>query len=153
MIGRLNILKLIIFFVLLVFSVPSKAATYYFSSSIGSDSYSSIQAQNQATPWQTIGKLNSIMSSLLPGDLVLFKRGDTFSGTITVGISGSSGHPITFGAYGDRKSKVILDNRLTITGWVSLGGNIWEASNASLQSQPSSLFVDNKPMSLGRYPN
>jgi parallel beta-helix repeat protein len=153
MIGRLNILKLIIFFVLLVFSIPNKAATYYFSSSIGSDIYSSAQAQNQATPWQTISKLNSIMNSLLPGDMVLFKRGDTFSGTITVGVSGSSGHPITFGAYGSGNSKVILDNRLTITGWVSLGGNIWEASNPSLQTQPTSLFVDNKSMPLGRYPN
>lgn len=153
MIGRLNIIKLIIFFVLLVYSISNKAATYYFSSSIGSDSYSSVQAQNQATPWQTVSKLNSIMSSLLPGDLVLFKRGDTFSGTITVGVSGSLGHPITFGAYGSGNSKVILDNRLIITGWVSLGGNIWEASNASLLIQPTALFVDNKPMPLGRYPN
>ena len=153
MIGRLKILKFILLFVLIVISVTGKAVTYYFSSSTGSDNYTSDQAKNQSTPWQTIGKLNSIMSSLQPGDIVLFKRGDTFPGTITIGVSGSPGHPITFGTYGVENSKVILDNRLQITGWVNLGGNIWEASNTGLQSQPSSLFVDNKPMALGRYPN
>ena len=151
--GMLNGIRVILLSLLMMISNSIKASTYYFSSSTGSDSYNSSQAKNQATPWQTIAKLNSIMSSLLPGDVVLFKRGDTFSGTITVGASGSSGHPIAFGAYGPGTSKAILDNRLSLTGWTNLGGNIWEASNSNLQSQPTALFVDNNPMPLGRYPN
>ena len=151
--GRLNGLKAIIMLMCLMVSVSVDASIYYFSSSTGSDSYTSDQAKNQSTPWQTINKLNAIMSTLQPGDMVLFKRGDTFSGSITIGVSGTLGHPITFGAYGSGTSKVILDNRLALSGWTNLGGNIWEASNASLQSQPTALFVDNTLMALGRYPN
>jgi len=151
--GWLKGLRAILLFVCLMTSVSIDASIYYFSSSTGSDNYTSTQAKNQSTPWQTINKLNTIMSTLQPGDMVLFKRGDTFPGTINITVSGTAGNPITFGAYGTGTSKVILDNRLTLTGWTNLGGNIWEASNASLQSQPTALFVDNVLMALGRYPN
>ena len=151
--GKLNAIKGMILCGLLMVNFSVRAATYYFSSSTGSDNYTVLQAHNQATPWQSINKLNTIMSTLLPGDVVSFKRGDTFSGTITVGVSGNSGHPITFSTYGTGTSKAILDNRLALTGWTSLGGNVWEASNVALQSQPTALFVDNNPMPLGRYPN
>jgi parallel beta-helix repeat protein len=151
--GKLSIIKGIILWGLLMVSFSIKASSYYFSSSTGSDSYTAVQAKNQATPWQSINKLNSIMSTLLPGDVVSFKRGDTFSGTITVGVSGSSGLPITFGVYGTGTSKAIFDNRLTLSGWTNLGGNIWEASNTAMLSQPTALFVDNNLRALGRFPN
>src|SRR3712207_2097522 len=76
------------------------ATNYYFSSVSGDDSRTSNQAQNPSTPWKTIDKLNTIFASLLPGDSVLFKRGETFYGSIIVGKSGTSILPITIGAYG-----------------------------------------------------
>ena len=106
--------------VFLIFAITSNATTYYFSSSLGNDSYTSTQAQSQATPWKSISKLNSTI--LITGDIVLFKSGDTFYGTLTPKASG-----ITFGAYGTG-AKPIITGLTTISAWTSLGGNIWEAS-------------------------
>lgn len=150
--GAGKILIAFIVFIVLNSSIL-QAATYYFSSSMGSDNYTSVQAKNQATPWQTINKLNAIMSTLLPGDSVLFKSGDSFPGSITIGVSGTAGHPITFGAYGSGTSKPVLDNRLSLTGWVSLGGNIWESTSSDLNGQPTALMIDDVLKPLGRYPN
>lgn len=169
-------MKKIFYILLFLFSFNAsllRAATYYFSSSTGSDSYTTVQAQDQATPWQTISKLNEIMGTLLPGDKVLFLRGDSFPGTITIGASGSASNPITFGAYGSGTSKPILDNRLVLTGWTDLGGNIWEYgatsseptappsanlenqqfSGSSLTSMPTALMINDVLQPLGRYPN
>ena len=142
-------------FIVVYLSIISnlQAVSYYFSSSTGLDSYSAIQAKNQSTPWQTINKLNSIMGALLPGDSVLFKRGDSFPGSITVGVSGTAGHPITFGSYGTATSKPKLDGRLDLTGWTDLGGHIWEVTNNSLTSQPTALMINEVLQPLGRYPN
>src|SRR5215218_5043530 len=92
-------------FVCLVVNV--QARTFYFSSSVGDDNRSSDQAQSSSTPWRSIQKLNSIFSLLAPGDQVLFKKGDVFTGSIQVTRSGASGAPILFGAYGDGAKPVI----------------------------------------------
>lgn len=105
------------------------ATTYYFSSSTGLDSRTSAQAQNPATPWQTLTKLNSIFSSLNAGDNILFKRGDIFYGSITVNKSGTIVSPITLGAYGTG-AKPIITGFKAITAWTNLGSNIWESTSA-----------------------
>src|SRR6476646_11511365 len=81
-------------------TVNASATNYYFSSSSGDDNRSSSQAQSSSTPWRSISKLNSIFSTLNGGDVIYFKRGDYFYGSITVSKSGSSGLPIKFDAYG-----------------------------------------------------
>src|SRR5438309_9195838 len=91
----------------------ANAKTYYFSAS-GSDSYSATQAQSQSTPWKTITKLNAIFSILQPGDKVLFKRGDSFYGSIVIKKSGTSSAPITFGAYGSG-AKPIITGFITVS--------------------------------------
>lgn len=68
--------------------------TYYFSSSTGNDS----NAGNEANPFQTITKLNSLV--LAAGDKILFKKGDTFIGQIVVSYSGTNGFPIIYDSYG-----------------------------------------------------
>lgn len=73
-----------------------EATTYYVDATGGDDSNG---GTNSAAPWKTVGKI--VISSFSPGDSVLFKRGETWSGTIlTVPSSGSAGNPITFGDYG-----------------------------------------------------
>ena len=52
-------------------------------------------------------KLNSFFYSLAAGESVLFKRGETFSGAITVNQSGSAGNPIVISAYGTGANPVI----------------------------------------------
>ena len=82
--------------VLLMFCFVQSYAqkTYYFSSSFGSDS----NLGSEASPFQTISKLNSLV--LVPGDKILFKKGDTFIGQILVSYSGTSGSPIVYDSYG-----------------------------------------------------
>ncbi|MDO9554603.1 hypothetical protein, partial [Rhodonellum sp.] len=86
----------LLFFVCLV-AYPS---TFHFSSSLGDDTRSNAQAQNENTPWKSIQKLNSIFSTLQPGDKILFKNGDAFYGTLSITKSGTAGAPISFGSYG-----------------------------------------------------
>ncbi len=73
------------------------AATYYVDSANGNDSYTNAQAQNQSTPWKTIAKVNN--STFQPGDNILFKRGQIWREQLNPPSSGTSGNPITFGAY------------------------------------------------------
>lgn len=68
-------------------------ATYYISTS----GLTSNNGTTSATPWP-ISKFTT--TSFVAGDNILFKKGDTFSGTFTFARSGSSGSPITIDAYG-----------------------------------------------------
>lgn len=56
-------------------------------------------------PWEFAPSMDSASgvsdgTTLVAGDSVLFKGGDTWTETITVGSSGSAGLPITYGSYG-----------------------------------------------------
>ena len=116
------------FFTLLFvfFLCSAQAATYYFSSVSGDDSRTSTHAQSTSTPWKSLNKLNSFFGSLLPGDFVLFNRGETFYGTITVNKSGTSSAPITIGAYGTG-DKPVITGLTTLTSWVDVGNGIYES--------------------------
>ena len=80
--------KTILFLLLLVTITNSYARKFYFSAA-GSDSYTTTQAQNQATPWQTLRKLTSLTTGtngttvFRAGDTICFKRGDVFYGSST----------------------------------------------------------------------
>jgi hypothetical protein len=83
--------------------VPSlrQRSKYYFSS-LGNDATGN---GSLASPWQSIGKFNTL--SLRPGDSALFRAGDTFTGKMwldandagTNGI-GSLVAPVTIGSFG-----------------------------------------------------
>jgi parallel beta-helix repeat protein len=53
-----------------------------------------------AFPWKTIAQVNSGTTLLNPGDSVLFKRGQSFSGRLTISRSGSATAPIVYSNYG-----------------------------------------------------
>jgi parallel beta-helix repeat protein len=123
---------------------------FYFSSASGDDNRSASQAQNPNTPWRTLGKLNSIFSTLNAGDAVLFNRGEVFEGSINVTKSGSS-NPIIFSSYGNG-NKPVLNGTVALSNWDYLGGNLWEASCNS--SSPVNLVIYNGALQgMGRYPN
>ena len=71
------------------------SAVYYVDSVNGLDTNT---GTDTAHPWKTIAKVNE--SSFRPDDRVLFLRGNTWREQLTVPSAGTSGHPITFGAYG-----------------------------------------------------
>src|SRR6478672_4758211 len=124
-----NLLILLLLTELALLSIQTKATNYYFSSTDGDDSRTSAQAQSFSTPWKTIDKLNSFFSSLQPGDVVLFKRGDVFYGSISIKKSGGSGSPISFDAYGSG-AKPIITGFTDVTSWSNIGSNLWMSSNS-----------------------
>ena len=85
--------------------IKNSRTIYYVSNSVGNDSNSGLSAN---APWKTLKKVNG--NSFLPGDAVLFKRGDSWNGTLVPTSSGEAGKPILFGAYGDEKERPIIEN-------------------------------------------
>jgi hypothetical protein len=99
-------------------ALPARATTYFVAAA-GSDANSGTDA---AHPWQTISKVNGAAFSA--GDSVLFHRGDAWYGTsLVVPFSGSSGSPITFGAYGSGANPILKGSTLLATGSFTLVPN------------------------------
>lgn len=91
-------------------SITGTTGTTYFVDATGGNDGSA--GTSESTAWQTIAKLNA--STFNPGDTILFKRGETWTGTkLTVPSSGTSGHPITFADYGSG-AKPIIDGNDTV---------------------------------------
>jgi Bacterial Ig domain len=84
-------------------NVNNGPATYYVSSSLGSDSNTGTDTSH---PWQTVSKAAGVLSSLHPGDRLLFNGGDVWSETMTFGdtpqhaVVGSAAAPVYVGRYG-----------------------------------------------------
>jgi hypothetical protein len=137
--------------ILLFLSLNAHATDYYVSNT-GSDAAA---GTSTGTAWQTISKVNTIFSTLQPGDRILFKRGDTFTGTLIPTASGSSGNPITIGAYGTGDEPIIT-GAATVTAWTSLGSNLYVTTNAITASTSLKLHmvtINGVPFAQGRYPN
>ena len=141
----------ILFLTAILLTVNASATNYYFSSSSGDDNRSSAQAQSSATPWKTLSKLNSIFSILKGGDIVYFKRGDVFYGSITPSTSGSSGLPITFDAYGTG-NKPIITGFTAIGSWTSIGSGRFQAVLSSGLSTLNVVTINGNFQPIGRYP-
>ncbi len=98
---------------------PALATTYYVAAA-GSDLNN---GTSTGTPWQTIAKVNAATFSA--GDSVLFNRGDAWYGTsLVVPSSGTSGAPITFGAYGSGANPIVKGSTLLGTGSFTLAPNL-----------------------------
>jgi len=147
MLFRISI-KTLCLLAFVLFAFTARATNYYLSNS-GNDANS---GTDPSFPWQTLNKLNSF-KNLKPGDNVLFKRGDTFYGSITVSNSGSAGNLITYEAYGTGANPVIT-GFTNVNNWTNLGGNIWESTNAvSTLMTCNMVAIDGVNTPMGRYPN
>ncbi|MEP7251248.1 MAG: right-handed parallel beta-helix repeat-containing protein [Ginsengibacter sp.] len=138
--------------VALFFCTWSKANNYYFSSASGNDSYTPVQASSPSTPWQTLNKLNAILSTLKYGDSILFKRGEIFDGSIAVSASGSAAFPIVFTAYG-KGTKPVINGFTTLAKWTLSNNNIYECINTSLLNSLNMVTINGVQQARGRYPN
>lgn len=132
---------------MVLLSILSFSATYYISNT-GNDSNSGLTT---TAAWQSLAKVNA--SSFNPGDQILFKKGDSWYGTLTIKQSGTAGNPITFGAYGTGANPIIT-GFTTVTGWTNLGNNIWESTNAvSTLSTCNMVVINGESTPMGRWPN
>jgi len=140
--------SLLLLFVVLIFSFAANARTFYVSN-LGNDGNSGLTT---SAPWKTLAKVSSY-TGLVGGDAVLFNRGEVFYGQLIINNSGSSGNPITIGAYGTGANPVIT-GFTSVSSWTNLGSNIWESTSA-VSTLPTCNMVTinrvNTPM--GRYPN
>ena len=142
---RMKILLLLTFF----FLCTTVSATDYYISASGNDANTGLTI---STPWKTITKVNSAFANMKPGDQILFNRGDTFYGSLVISKSGTSGSPITIGAYGAGE-KPIITGFTTVTAWTNLGNNIWESANAvSPLSTCNMVVINGLNTPMGRYP-
>lgn len=137
---------------LLSVSVAASGATYYVSSVSGNDSYTAAQAQSQATPWATLSKVNSFFSSLNPGDQVLLQAGSVFTGPLLVTKSGTATQLITISIYGTGPAPII-NGFTSLTGWVSVGGNVWQAPCTGCGLRVNMVSIADSSQHMGRYPN
>ena len=138
--------------ILLVTSQSSSGKNFYFSNSIGDDTRTTTQAQSSTTPWKSISKLNSIFTSLLPGDSVLFKRGEVFYGSINVTKSGTSTQPIIISAYGSGQ-KPIISGFSSLSSWTSIGNGIYQCAATACNTTVNMVTVNGVQKAIGRYPN
>jgi parallel beta-helix repeat protein len=110
------------------------AATYYVDATNSNDANTGL---SEATPWKTIAKVNA--SSFVPGDQILFKRGEIWREQLTVPSSGSSGNPITIGAYGSGELPVINGSNLISSGWTQYRSTVWQAA---VTTRPNQIFFN-----------
>lgn len=114
----------------------SAYATSYYVSETGNDDATGTSPE---TPWQTIDKVNSVV--YLPGDEILFKRGETWRmEELLVSSSGKVDNPVTYGPYGEGENPQLLGSLLA-GSWTKITGNIW-ASVAAISTNPRSVGYD-----------
>jgi parallel beta-helix repeat protein len=139
-----QIFKNSLFIIFLFFySYYSNGATYFISAE-GDDNNSGKSLQEA---WRTIERVNNLMP--VAGDSILFRRGDTWIGTITVKASGKEDAPIFYGAYGEG-DKPLIKGSVEIKGWSNYSGNIYKAS---VDFPVEQLFVNGSRATIARYPD
>lgn len=134
--------------IILFLLLQTTYATNYYVSNSGDDANN---GNSRGTSWRTLNKVNS--ASFRAGDSILFKRGDTFYGSLRLKASGTVSNPIIFGAYGNG-IKPVITGFTNVTSWTNLGGNIWESSIAiSSLTSCNMVVIKGKNTPMGRYPN
>ena len=141
-------MKLFLLMPVLFFATNTQAKNYYLSST-GSDANTGL---SPVSPWETISKLNGAIGSVVSGDSILFKRGDSFYGTLNIANSGTISNPIVIAAYGTG-AKPIITGLTTISSWASLGSNIWEATVPAGLSSLNMVIINGVLTPMGRFPN
>ena len=121
-----------------------QGANYYVATSYGSDSNN---GNSINTPFKTIGKAASVMSS---GDKCYIRQG-RYHETITIDdLDGSSGSAIVFTNYNNER--VVIDGTTPITStWTQVGSsNIWRTK---LSADIWQLFINWEEQVMARWPN
>ncbi len=129
----------------------TSSPTFYVDSLSGVDSN---DGTSEVTAWRTTTKVNSALlaGTIQPGNSVLFKRSQTHYGFINITRSGTSGNPITFGAYGTGLDP-ILSGFSSISLWTSVGTNLWESTSAaSTLSTCNILSINGVNTAYGKMP-
>jgi hypothetical protein len=123
---------LLILLPIIVLVVPSLHATTYYVDNCITVGNNSNNGTSTATPWLTVGKVSG--SSFSAGDSVLFEKTCTWHEKLTIPSGGSSGNPITYGAYGSGALPT-LDGADVISSWTNTSGNVWQSAWTQASNQ------------------
>lgn len=128
----------------------SLGATNYYIDPAGSDVAAGTAPE---TAWASIARVNTAWAAgtFGPADSILFRRGNTWHGTITVAEAGIAGSPIVIGAYGTGADPIIT-GFTTLSSWTSVGDTVYYAA-LSPASAPEMVTIDGVQYAMGRYPN
>jgi len=140
--------KYIISLLLILVVLITQATTYYVSSS-GLDTNSGL---TKLLPWKTFLHVND--RNFVAGDSILFKRGDTFYGTILPmnDSRGAAGNPVVFNSYGTGNNPIITGFTTITSGWTSEGGGIYSKA-VTCESKPNIITINGIQYAMGRFPN
>lgn len=134
-------MKYILIILLLLSSLVAKSTNFY----VGAGGNNSNNGTSIATRWLNILKVNS--STFSSGDSILLAGGEFFAGGLIVPSNG-----IIISSYG--VGQAILSGFTTLTGWVSVGTNLWETTpTPTLKPTCNVVTFNSVPYATGRYPN
>ena len=123
-------------------SLTLSAATYY----VRTGGNNAAAGTSDATAWADLTKVNSTTFSA--GDSILFRRGDTFRGSVYQTENGTAADWIYYGAYGTGAKPLILGSKdLSATSaWTNHSGNVWKttATLGTTQGDISNLIFNNE---------
>jgi hypothetical protein len=136
--------KIIFFFLLNLFLLyairpsPSLASTFFVDAVRGNDRSTGLSVQ---AAWKSTDRVNSALSqkTVQAGDTVSFKRGDTFTGTIEMSVSGKPGRPITITAYGEGAMPVL--DAVSFHNGVSINGSYITLANLQVSNARNATFL------------
>ena len=117
-------------------TLPLRATTYYVAN-FGSDQAA---GTTPATAWQTVAFVNA--HSFLPGDTILFRRGDLWREVPKPPTSGTSSSPITFSAFGSGP-RPVFNGAVLVIAWVAVPqSTLWSTPVAT---SPNQVFFNAVP--------
>lgn len=126
--------------------------TDYYVSSGGDDNKA---GTSPALAWKSLAKVQSESANLRPGDRVLFRKGDTFYGHLSLkDLHGIDNNFIVIGAYGSGPNPV-LDGSVKVSDWAIDKGNIWTANLSShrVKTSMKGVYFKGQFLNKARHPN
>jgi len=130
-------MRAILFAFCMVPLIPVQAATYYVDAERGNDTNNGTAP---TTAWKSVDKLNH--AKFLPGDTIVFRRGQIWREQLNLQSSGEAQRPITIDAYGEGNAPEITGADLVpAANWTaceSCGPNIWQAT---VGTQPNVVLL------------
>jgi len=118
--------------------------TVYYVKSNGNDT---LDGTSEATAWQTLAKVSA--TTFANGDSILFQKGATFYGQLTITKSSVSGSAITYGAFGTG-AKPIISGFQELTGWTLHATGIYKTTGVPNNCGIVTVNGINTPM--GKFP-
>jgi len=117
--------------------VSEATGTVYYISALGNDNNDGISID---TPFLTTNKIEAI--TLYAGDIVAFRRGDTWNDSLSISNSGSVGNPIIITSYGSGARPIINANADFSTSWVSDNSYHADMYKTSVATEKNRLWKD-----------